>query len=162
GKSKFGKAIAKHFKVKFIDLDKYIELETKSSIQDIFDKAGEDKFRKIEHESLQKIISENNTIYICSTGGGTACFMNNIELLKSHGLVIYIDASEKILLNRLLQDAHKHRPMWRNKDENEIKKTLQALISRRKSYYEQAHITLPIVDNYKIDVKNLIGLIVKE
>ena len=48
GKSTVGKLLATKLKFKFLDIDKLIEKDEKSSIKKIFDVKGEEYFRKIE------------------------------------------------------------------------------------------------------------------
>ena len=52
GKSTVGKILAKKMGCQCVDLDKYIEDTAGMSIPEIFDKYGEEHFRKLETEAL--------------------------------------------------------------------------------------------------------------
>ena len=54
GKSTIGKFLSKKTDYKFIDVDEKIEEEKNLSISDIFEKYGENYFRKIEKEMTLK------------------------------------------------------------------------------------------------------------
>jgi shikimate kinase len=142
GKSSFGKKLALKLKLEFIDLDYYIEQESKQSITDIFNTKGENYFREFEHEALKNLLKKNNLVV--STGGGTACFKNNMELMKT-GTTIYLQGSVDLLLSRLKQ-SKKERPLLKGKNEEELKNFIQESLKQREEFYLKA--------NYIIDAKN--------
>jgi shikimate kinase len=78
GKSSLGKKIASKMHWDFIDLDILIEEEEKKTISEIFKNSGENYFRNIETQALQKIILSKKNV-IVALGGGTPCFNNNME-----------------------------------------------------------------------------------
>ncbi len=69
GKSIIGKDLSKYLNFKFYDTDKEIELKTKKSINEIFEKDGESYFRKIEEKICLELLTKNNCII--SLGGGS-------------------------------------------------------------------------------------------
>lgn len=161
GKSKLGKGLAKTFKIPFIDLDTFIENNTGESIASLFNNLGEDQFRILEKECLEKLVRlQTIPIYICATGGGTPCFFSNIDFLLQSGIVVYLNISEEKLLKRLIDAGNKHRPQWQNMSEIDIKNLIHSLFLRRKTYYCKAQIISVVVDNYTKDLQNLISLIV--
>ena len=81
GKSYIGKKLSKELMIDFIDLDNYIETHEKKSISNIFFEKGEIYFRSIENKYLELILNKNLKCVI-STGGGTPCYSNNIDLIK--------------------------------------------------------------------------------
>ena len=56
GKSTLGKIIANRLGLNFIDLDDYIEENEKMSIPEIFNKKGEQDFRSLETQYLNKLL----------------------------------------------------------------------------------------------------------
>ena len=63
GKSTIGKKLAEKLKLKFVDIDKIIEIKEKSTIKEIFENKGEHYFRKIEKEiTLEKLKKSNLVI----------------------------------------------------------------------------------------------------
>tara|TARA_B100001250_G_scaffold366236_1_gene347505 strand:- start:15631 stop:16161 length:531 start_codon:yes stop_codon:yes gene_type:complete len=139
GKSYIGRKLAKELKIDFFDLDSYIELNEKQSITNILDKKGEIYFRNIEKKSLNLLL-KNKGKYLISTGGGTPCYSNNIELIKKNvGLKsFYLKSSITHLTNRLFYEKE-NRPLISSIDS---KKELNSFISKhlfeRIFFYNQA------------------------
>ena len=130
GKSSIGLLIAKKLKLGFIDVDKEIEKESGLPISKIFEKKGEDYFRKFEEEITLKKLKFNSVVI--SLGGGA--FVNkNIrkEVLKSH-ISFWLNWNKEILLNRIKNS--KKRPLAFNSTENE----LIDLIKKRSNIYSKA------------------------
>ena len=79
GKSRWGEIWASQHDLNFIDLDIEIEKKTGLSIEEIFEKKGEDFFRDVEANTLMEMEQYDNCIIAC--GGGTPCFKNNMVLI---------------------------------------------------------------------------------
>jgi shikimate kinase len=154
GKTTIGKRLAKELTFDFIDLDSFIEKEENCSISEIFKYQGEKYFREIESDYLKKI-SERQQTGVVSVGGGTPCFNNNIEVLCATGIVVYIKANEKILLNRL-ENAKSQRPLFWGLTKAEIEKKLQQLIEVRAPFYEKAHISISAANMNEKDIAKAI------
>jgi len=88
GKTTIGKILSKKLGYKFIDVDEYIEENSGKSISQLFE-LGEDYFRTLEMEAVNKLSSEKATVI--STGGGVIKNYSNMKELKENGLVIFID-----------------------------------------------------------------------
>ena len=142
GKSTIAKRLANKIGYQFIDLDVYIEQKYMFSIAELFSKYGEDYFRTLETKSLQEI---NNDECVIATGGGTPCFANNMELMKSRGKTIYLELSNEALYSRLVNVKHK-RPATQNLDEQGLKDFITAKMQARKPIYEQASFTINAFD----------------
>ena len=112
GKTTIGKILSKELDVEFIDLDKYIENRYRKTIQEIFSEKGEDKFRIIEREMLREVSTFQNVLI--STGGGTPCFFDNMEVMNRRGITVYVKASVEQLVSRLVASKNV-RPIIRNK-----------------------------------------------
>ncbi|HPG74076.1 MAG TPA: shikimate kinase, partial [Bacteroidales bacterium] len=100
GKTRLGKKIAKKFDMPFIDLDEAIEIETGQTIEVLINKWGEPRFREIEHTVLKKLLTLPH--FVMATGGGTACFHDNINMINATGISIYISMRAEALAQRLL------------------------------------------------------------
>ena len=111
GKSAVGKGLAQLKSLLFIDLDKYIESQEKTTISQIFEQKGELYFRKKERFYLEKILSEEAKAVI-SLGGGTPCYFDNVDFVvqKKEILSLYLKTSPKTLAGRLF-DQKDHRPV---------------------------------------------------
>lgn len=60
GKSSVGKRLANRMDMEFIDMDRMIEDFAKATIEDIFDKSGEETFRSLENHILLKLLQEGD------------------------------------------------------------------------------------------------------
>lgn len=126
GKTTIGKLLAKEFDYSFIDLDEYITEKTGKSIPEIFEKHGEQYFRKLETTSISELTNNNLVI---STGGGALVSISNATKAKHHGRIIFINTSFNICYNRISGDEN--RPLTKNKSKTE----LYDLYKKRIPYY---------------------------
>ncbi len=157
GKSNAGKKIAAKLNFEFIDLDKFIEEEYGMSISDIFAQKGQSEFRAMEHNSLKKIIGLNKNILV-SCGGGTPCYYNNMVLMNSNGMTIYLKMSADALANRLI-NAKGHRPLIDGKTHDELKKFINEHLEKREDFYHKAQYTVKGKD---LNVDELVDFVQKE
>jgi len=139
GKTTAGKKLATQLGYEFVDLDLLIEEKYKITIPDIFDRFDEKAFRIIEHESLKETISFQDTII--STGGGTPCFYNNMEIINTNGISVYLKLHPKSIQKRLLE-SKKKRPLILNKSDDELYEFIQIKLNERELFYQKAKYTI--------------------
>ena len=145
GKSTIGREISKKLDMKFIDLDDYISKREKRSISEIFKVEGEIYFRRIERLYLGEILNSKDS-FILSLGGGTPCYSNNMELiLNSDASSIYIKASIKTLVSRLIAEKNK-RPLVADLEDDKLIEFVAKHLFERRFFYEQASITVNTED----------------
>tara|TARA_B100001769_G_C21816263_1_gene443933 strand:- start:36 stop:566 length:531 start_codon:yes stop_codon:yes gene_type:complete len=153
GKSYIGRKLSKEFMIDFFDLDSHIEFYEKKLISDIFFEKGEIYFRSIENKYLESILNKNIK-YVISTGGGTPCYSNNMELIKKNKNLksFYLKSSSNQLTNRLFSEKEK-RPLISNINS---KKDLNSFISKhlfeRNVFYNQADYIIDIENKNTIEV----------
>lgn len=138
GKTTIGKLLSKELDVEFIDLDKYIENRYRKTIKEIFFEKGEDKFRIIECEMLREVSTFQNVLI--STGGGTPCFFDNMEVMNRQGITVYVKASVEQLVSRLVASKNV-RPIIHNKSPKELKQFVTEHLAQRENYYSKAKLT---------------------
>jgi shikimate kinase len=138
GKTSVSQFLYKKYHLIHCDLDQYIEKHEKKSISEIFEDKGEIYFRKIENKYLKRILSENNC-EILSLGGGTPCYANNMELLKSHqSKSIYLKVDLEELTKRLFENKSK-RPLVKDiQNSDQMKDFIRKHLFEREFYYRQA------------------------
>jgi shikimate kinase len=124
------------------------------SIEAIFAREGEGEFRKQERLVLEKLCKEKDAIV--STGGGAACFFDNIKLMNSSGITVYLDVSANELARRILGQKVQERPMFKNKPEKEVKEILSERLAQRNPFYMQSKY---ILTGDQIKAENIIKLI---
>ena len=157
GKSAIGKSLSKNNGYKFYDLDKYIEEKEGRKIFEIFNDNNEVYFRKIENSYLKEIslIKENKII---STGGGTPCFEDNLEIIHTlpNSFSVYLKASVETLIDRL-KDSIKNRPLISHlEDPDQLKEFITKHLFERSFYYEKAKVKIKTDD---LDVNAVVKLI---
>ena len=128
GKSSVGRHLAQLLHAERMDLDFFIEKNEKRKISQIIDTYGIDAYRKIESESLRRLLDET-TAQVVSLGGGTWTVDANRELIKSKGLTsIWLESTfEHCWFN--IKFSHKERPLARDKAK------AQELFEERKKVY---------------------------
>ncbi len=92
GKTTLGKRLAQAIGWRSIDLDEEIVKTAGRPIRDIFAEEGEPAFRKLESETLVRVVEESVTNTIVSLGGGTLLNPANRAFAEAHGLVWCLDA----------------------------------------------------------------------
>lgn len=152
GKSTIGKKLAEILDLPFLDFDAEIERSEGATVKAIFSIKGEDYFRQIEAQVLSKLAKNKENLVIAS-GGGTPCFYNGLELMKSLGTTVFIDISPEVIIERLKTDTA--RPLL----EEGVEKNINLLFEKRIGLYSKAHIKIE-ADNASID--DLVTRIVEE
>ncbi len=132
-------------KIKFpdfslIETDELIVEKENMTINDIFEKKGEEYFRKTEKAIIDKILNKENQII--SLGGGSLNNNFDFEKAKKNSLLFYLKADVEILYNRIKNNND--RPLL--KCENP-KEKLKNLLGIREKNYNRA--------DYIIDVNKL-------
>lgn len=140
GKTHWGKQVAERLQLPFYDLDEVIIQSEQKSVNDIFAASGEEYFRVKEKDMLEKLVEENESM-VLSTGGGTPCFFNNIDLMKKYGTVVWLNTHVDILLNRLIKERM-HRPLLKGISDQDLKIFIIRKLNERRMYYEQADVII--------------------
>ncbi len=87
GKTTLGKRLAEAVGWRFIDLDEEIVKTAGRPIRDIFAEEGEPAFRKLEGETLLRVVESADANTVIALGGGTLLNQENRAFAEAHGLV---------------------------------------------------------------------------
>ncbi len=107
GKTTVGTAVAAALGVVFRDTDRDVELETGSSVADLFVEHGEPHFRELERAAVARALVEHDGVL--ALGGGAVMLEGTRELLVAHGraggAVVWLDvdlssAAKRVGLSR--------------------------------------------------------------
>ncbi len=139
GKSTAGKQLARALGYDHIDLDTFFEETYKISIMDFFNKYDEEAFRIIERKLLQQTFALQR--HVISTGGGTACYSDNIQLINRHGISVYIRMHNKSLFHRL-KHSRRPRPRTSDLDDDALKQRIGQDMYLREKFYSSAQFTV--------------------
>ncbi len=97
GKSTLGRQLAERNRLIFVDLDEEVEHYAHMSVSEIFEKYGEEQFRKLEHDALCEV--SVGIGLVVALGGGVPMFENNREVLARTGKCVFIDRSKSDIMS---------------------------------------------------------------
>jgi shikimate kinase len=134
GKSSVGACLRRRTGLALLDTDEIVASNLGLSIPEIFARYGEKKFREGETEALRRMRTEEQTIIV--TGGGIVLCKENVEILRSQGVIVWLDGDEETLFARI--SRKQDRPLLQTK--NPRKAFSQILGARRLLYANSADI----------------------
>ncbi|HXX53949.1 MAG TPA: shikimate kinase [Thermodesulfovibrionales bacterium] len=135
GKTEVGRELSTILGWKLLDVDDEIVKSQKMSVSEIFSRFGEAVFRDLETEMIRKVSRKRNIVI--STGGGAVLRQENMELLKTHGVVVCLTALPETILKRT--SRNNERPLLQVEDPL---KRIHDLLELRKPFYENADIVI--------------------
>lgn len=128
GKSAVGRQLARLLHMNFMDSDDEIESRTGVDIPFIFEKEGEEGFRKREAKVIEDLSKMEGLVL--ATGGGAVIDPQNRSVLGARGFVVYLYTTVEQQLARTKKG--RERPLLENGDRQEI---LGQLMAERESMY---------------------------
>ena len=150
GKTTMGRQLGKKLHLEFIDSDRVIEERTGVDIPLIFEKEGEEGFRKREEAVIDELTQKDNIVL--ATGGGAILKPSNRQHLKTRGTVIYLHSDIEHLIERTRQD--KNRPLLQTADP--AAKLRELMDTREPLYRETADI---IINTGEKSIRSVINVI---
>lgn len=153
GKTAISKALKKELSnYDLVDTDELIVDRTNMTINEIFDKYGEQEFRKIEHEIICEISKLNNTII--STGGGVVLNRDNINALRENGIIVNLSPDFDTIKERL-DKTRATRPLLKDSNIEEIYHRFMS----RLPFYDDCDIKIRVSNqhNPQFFAKNIIN-----
>ncbi len=132
GKSTVGKMVADKLGWDFVDTDKMVEAQCGKSIVSVYGTDGEAVFRKLERDALLHIKVHTNNAII-ATGGGMPIFSDNMSLMNTMGITIYLKCTPELLFERL-KDNTVLRPLIAG--DEDLNKMINCLLSKREPSYK--------------------------
>lgn len=139
GKSTIGRKLADLMGISFIDLDKYIEERYFKTVPAIFAEEGESRFREKERIALLEVAEFDHVVV--GTGGGVPCFFDNMEVMNTKGITIYIAPDTEVLAARLIK-SKTVRPLIAGKSFDELIAFINQALQVRTPFYEKAKIII--------------------
>jgi shikimate kinase len=130
GKSAVGRQLAKMLHLDFVDSDEEIEARTGVDIAFIFEKEGEEGFRRREAKVIDELSQMQGIVL--ATGGGAVTDPDSRSRLGARGYVVYLRTSVEQQLERT--NRGRERPLLENRDRSEV---LQQLMAERDPLYRE-------------------------
>ena len=129
GKSTLGRQLALALSREFRDTDSLIEHETGEKISQIFVDRGEDWFRQVEMQILERELAASD--HVLSLGGGAPLSEKAQNLLRNHGApIIFLDISLSTAAPRV--GFNRDRPLLLSNP----RAAWQELMDKRRPIYE--------------------------
>jgi XRE family aerobic/anaerobic benzoate catabolism transcriptional regulator len=137
GKTTIGKRLAQQLKVPFVELDRQIEEAAGLTLAEIFALHGEEYYRRLERETLERILASGRPL-VLATGGGLVASPETYALLRRQALTVWLRADAADHWNRVVQQGDR-RPMA---DNPQAMVELRRLLAAREALYAEAAFTV--------------------
>jgi XRE family transcriptional regulator, aerobic/anaerobic benzoate catabolism transcriptional regulator len=102
GKSTLGAQLAAQQNVPFIELDREIEREAGTSMQEIILLQGQAGYRRYERRALLRIAQQHADGVVLTTGGSIVSERETFDLLQSHFFCVWVKASPEEHMGRVV------------------------------------------------------------
>lgn len=150
GKTAVGKRLAGLLNMKFYDTDQEIEKVTSMTINQLFNKHGEIRFRSEEALIIKKLTEKKNCVI--ATGGGIVLDQKNISQLGENGIIISLTAHPDVIYERVKR--RNTRPLLKKGgDPYDI---IISLLKEREELYKCADFS---IDTSNLSFEEIINLI---
>jgi shikimate kinase len=147
GKSVIGRELAKRLDKMFFDLDQQIEIcyekqfQAILSCRQIMQNHGDLFFRKLEKETLHRIIHSEPSI--TSLGGGSPLYVENAEFLSPH-LLVHIRAPRDEVFKRIMASGQ---PAFFSSEQSPLESFNLLWKEREKVYRHLANFSIDNTDS---------------
>jgi len=150
GKTTIGRRLARRLRVPFVELDRRVEQAAGMSLAEIFALHGEQYYRRLERETLERVLDEaSGRRLVLAAGGGLVTSAESYGLLRRRALTVWLRADPEDHWNRVVQQGDR-RPMA---EHPEAMAELRRLLAARQRLYAEADGT---VDTSRLGVQGTV------
>lgn len=139
GKTAIGRQVAQILDLPFADSDHEIEAVSKMTVPELFERYGEPEFRALEQRVIERLMKGGPRIV--STGGGAFMNAQTRQVIRDHGLAVWLKADLDLLMERV--SKRQNRPLLKDPDPRGV---MLRLMEERYPIYAQAHLTFETRD----------------
>lgn len=140
GKSTLGKLAGQALDVPFLELNREIEEQSGMPVSEVMALYGQDGYRKLEAQALQRVVATHQSV-ILAVAGGIVAEPVTYGILLGHFHTVWVKASPEEHMNRVRAQGD-HRPMAGNPEAME---QLRSLLASREPIYDRAAARLDTV-----------------
>jgi XRE family aerobic/anaerobic benzoate catabolism transcriptional regulator len=138
GKSTLGAQLAAHRGVPFIELDREIEREAGTSMNEILLLHGQAGYRRYERRALFRIAEDHADGVVMTTGGSIVSERETFDLLQSRFYCVWLKASPEEHMSRVVAQGDM-RPFDATRGAtNEAMEDLRRILASREALYARA------------------------
>jgi len=137
GKTTVGRRLARRLRVPFVELDRHVEQAAGLTLAEIFALHGEDYYRRLEREALERVLDQGRPV-VLATGGGIVNSPETYALLRRRAVTVWLRADPEDHWNRVVQQGDR-RPMA---DNPHAMGELRRLLASREPLYAGADHTV--------------------
>ena len=141
GKSTIARKLSRRLNMRRVDTDAEVESREGLAVADIFDRHGEEYFRRAERRVLEAIAAERGDV-IVATGGGLPLWGDNMDFMNRTGRTVYIRRTAEQIASRLSPYGRMKRPKLRGLNDEELVAFMREGIGRRSECYERSMLTV--------------------
>lgn len=141
GKSTLGRKLARRLGVGFVDTDAAVEQAEGASVADIFRFEGEEHFRRMEREALERAVARAGGVVV-STGGGLPMWGDNMEYMNRTGATVYLRRTAEQIAWRLSPYGRQKRPRLRGLSDEELVGFMTRDMASREPCYLRARLVV--------------------
>lgn len=135
GKSCVGRALARRYRLPFVDADAEIESAAGRTVPDIFELHGEREFRDGERRVIARLLER--PAHVLATGGGAFMDPETRARIRRRAVSLWLRADLEVLLRRVR--GRGGRPLLRTDDPRAV---LERLIDQRYPVYAEADVVV--------------------
>lgn len=136
GKSSIGRRLARIYSLPFVDADEEIERAGGGDICYLFERYGEQDFRRIEERIMARLL--NGKKCVLASGGGAFLSELTRKTVKEKAVSVFLDADVATLIRNTA--GRMHRPLLNVDNPQEV---IRTLLDKRRPFYEQADLCVP-------------------
>ena len=145
GKTTLGAQLADKRGVPFVELDREIEREAGTSMNEILLLHGQAGYRRYERRALLRIAEEHAEGVVMTTGGSIVSERETFDLLQSHFYCVWVKASPEEHMSRVVAQGDM-RPFNTQGDDGEVSRSamgealedIRRILASREALYARA------------------------
>ena len=156
GKSTIAKYLSHILEMQDLETDEFIVKREDMTINEIFQRKGEEYFRRCENNALRELETRQGIIISC--GGGMPMKDENVELMKKNGKIVLLTASPETIFERVRYSNE--RPLLNGNMNIEF---ISNLMKQREQKYLNASDIIVSTDNKTINeiCEEIVGKLIK-